>query len=207
MPKALEEHALPTADEVRELLDYNPETGALTWKVRQATDPATKWWNTRYAEKQAGCRNASGYMEVRLFDRLHLAHRLAWIWVNGEWPSSAIDHADGNPSNNCLANLRPTNDSLNQANKKKPSTNRSGYKGVSFRKDKGRYVAQIMANGQYHYLGLFDCPRKAHAAYTAAAKLHFGEYAYDGLSDRRTGRRRVPQGTDLASRTSVGGEQ
>lgn len=66
----------PSRDRLRELLDYDPKTGALTWRAR--THLGSTWWNNRYAGKPAGSLTAEGYIAVKIDDRNYLAHRLIW---------------------------------------------------------------------------------------------------------------------------------
>jgi hypothetical protein len=97
--------------------------------------------------------------------------------VHGVWPPAQIDHVNRGTANNAIAELRLATHSQNQRNKTNQKNNTSGYKGVSFRKDMGRYDARIKVNGKSIHLGFFDDPRLAHAAYVAAARKHFGAYA------------------------------
>lgn len=87
-----------------------------------------------------------------------------------------VDHIDGDPLNNVLSNLRIVNASQNMMNKKKKSTNSSGYKGVS-RTWNGSWRAQIKANGKNIHLGYFPDPKQAHEKYKEAAIEYFGSFA------------------------------
>jgi hypothetical protein len=171
-------HELPTADRVRELLEYDAQTGFLTWRVRPATTPNERLWNIRYAGKQAGCVANTGYVLVRIDGRLCAAHRIAWAWMTSAWPEDDldVDHANGNPSDNTFSNLRLASRAENIANSKVSINNRLGKKGV-YRVCSGRYGAGIRVNGRAHYLGYFDTPEEASAAYVAAAEKYFGRFA------------------------------
>ena len=151
-----------------EQLKYEPETGVFVWRVsRQGVSSGAV----------AGTQDPSGYRKVMLNRRYYGSHRLAWLMTYGEWPSGLIDHIDGDPSNNRLANLRLSNASLNAANKKRTSKNKSGFKGVSLVKSTGKWFASIKVNGKSINLGHYDDPSVAHAVYMNAARLHFGEHA------------------------------
>lgn len=87
------------------------------------------------------------------------------------------DHKNGTTLDNRRHNLRPATTTENQQNSRKPVTNTSGYKGVSFHKASGKWVAQIMVDGKKKHLGLFATPQLAYAAYCAAALRHHGRFA------------------------------
>jgi hypothetical protein len=171
------ERPLPTAEDVRELLSYEPMSGSLTWKARQRNGQPSRIFNAKFAGKQAGTVNSKGYLMVSIHGRDMLAHRVIWLMTTGEWPDRDIDHEDGDGLNNQLSNLRLATESQNLANSKKRSDNSTGWKGVSFNKGFGRYIAQIGANGKKYYLGHFATAEDAHAAYVEAAKKYHGEFA------------------------------
>lgn len=87
------------------------------------------------------------------------------------------DHINGDGLDNRRANLRPATDSQNQANKKKPVDNTSGFKGVYFKRDANGWIAKIVVRGKFIYLGRFASAEDAARAYDAAALEHFGEFA------------------------------
>ena len=118
---------------------------------------------------------SQGYTAVWYEGRNVLAHRLAWFLTYGEWPNSNIDHINGDPSDNRLANLRLASPSENRANSRANKNNKSGLKGVQFRN--GRWRAKITHGGCTRHLGVFDDPAQANAAYLSAAKAIYGEYA------------------------------
>ena len=151
-----------------EQLIYNPDTGVFTWAVSRRGISAGAI---------AGTKEKTGYRKIMINRRYCGSHRLAWLFIYGEWPNGIIDHKDGDPSNNIASNLRISNTSLNAANKKKPITNTSGFKGVSLVKSTGKWYACIKINGRTKNLGFYDNPEMAHNSYITAARLHFGEHA------------------------------
>ena len=159
---------LPPVELVRELLDYNQETGELTWKSCRAS-------NAKPGDT-AGSLHDSGYIRVSINKVYYRAHRLIWLYVTGSDPlDSQIDHIDGDKTNNCFCNLRKANNSQNQHNTGLRLSNGSGYKGVDKRNN--RWRARIRVNNKRLFLGCFDTPELAHMAYAkAAAELH-GEFA------------------------------
>lgn len=116
------------------------------------------------------------YLAVNIDGINILAHRLAWRLHTGDWPADQLDHENTNKTDNRFNNMREANNSQNGANKVKYRNNRTGYKGVTpwFN---GRYRAQIKKNGRVRHLGVFDCPKEAHAAYCSAASELHGEFA------------------------------
>lgn len=153
---------------VRDILDYDPDTGLFTWRYRP--DQA-KRWNTRFAGKTAGAVIDGGYVGIRILGVRYYAHRLAWFYVYGSWPAVNVDHRDGDPSNNRLDNLRECDQSENHQNRRKQSNNSSGFVGVS-RRNEG-WQANIWLHGKQHWLGTYDTPEAAAAAYAEAKqRLH-----------------------------------
>lgn len=154
---------------VRERLDYDPETGLFRWRI----DFGPKIMAGRLAGSLSKSR---GYICIGINKRPYMAHRLAWLYVHGEWPREYIDHIDGDRANNRLSNLREATHVENQQNRKICRTNTSGLKGIAFDRNRGKWTAQITVNGKRVSLGRFNDPMEAHAAYTAAAARLFGEF-------------------------------
>jgi hypothetical protein len=153
-----------TAERLREMLDYAPRTGLFYWRKRRGN---------MAAGLEAGGFHKR-YLAIRIDGVHHLAHRLAWLYVHGKHPSEEIDHRNGNPADNRIANLRECSHAQNARNVGR-RRNRSGFKGVSPRGRK--WIAQIGLNGRTIYLGLFATAQKAADAYDEAARLYHGEFA------------------------------
>ncbi len=111
--------------------------------------------------------------------RLILSRVLGRELVLGE----QVDHVDGNGLNNVRANLRLATHAQNQHNRRLQSNNSTGFKGVIWRKDCKRYQAFIKFNNKRKHIGYFDNPADAHAAYMAAAREYFGEFANSGKGE------------------------
>lgn len=158
-----------TQARLKELLRYEPETGVFTWLVapRRGMFPGDV----------AGCWSEPAGWVIRVDCRLYLAHRLAWLYMTGEWPKNEIDHIDVSRRNNRWANLREATRRQNQANTPKQSNNTSGFKGVSFQRGVNKYRARIKAHGKKMSLGCFDTAEEAHLAYRSAAERIWGEFA------------------------------
>lgn len=162
---------------LRKLLIYYPGLGDFMWRTRSDVGQT---WNTRYAGKAAGFSwTAPGgvtYRSIRIFDWPFLGHRLAFLYMTGEWPT-LVDHIDGNGMNNRWANLRLATRAQNAANSGLSVANKTGFKGVCAGKAPGRYRATIRIGGKQVSLGTFDNPEAAARAYRKAATEHHGEYA------------------------------
>lgn len=157
-----------TQDRLKELLEYNPEAGRFIRLIGRSGPKAR-------AGDVAGCDNGQGYIRIYVDGRPYKAHRLAWFYMFGEWPKE-IDHINCDKSDNRAANLRKVTRSQNRMNVRAYRSNKSGYRGVSYYRQTGRWKAQIQKSGKKIAIGYFDTPEQAHAAYQeASARLH-GEY-------------------------------
>lgn len=157
-----------THDYIRSRIDYNPETGDFTWLPRH--DGSS--WDTRYAGKRAGTPHSHGYLSIRIDGELYLAHRLAWFWMNGEWPDAQIDHINRNKSDNRIRNLRSCSATENMQNGGMYRTNTSGFCGVRFDRRRGTWAAQISVGGKRKNLGSAKSAEEAHAIYMAEKVKH-----------------------------------
>lgn len=158
-----------TAERLRALLRYDPETGAFTWRVDRGR---------RFrAGMKAGCARKDGRCVLRIAGKLYLGSRLAWLWMTGEWPPRQVDHEDLDCANDRWANLRLATNAQNMRNTRAHADSQSGRKGVHLDRRTGRWVASIMADGISHYLGSsFDIDEAAAMYEQGAQRLH-GEFA------------------------------
>ena len=152
-----------TADRLRELVHYCPETGIFTHLQSRGRVKAGTI---------AGC-NSNGYTVIRLDTILYPAHRLAWLYVHNHIPNGDVDHIDGNKSNNQICNLRDVDRSTNLQNQKCASSRNksSGLLGVS-KRENGTFRSYIQIDGKYVSLGTFKYAQEAHEAYLAAKRIH-----------------------------------
>lgn len=164
------------AETLRKLLDYNPDTGMFRWRVTR-TGKALKG---SIAGALHVNRDGYRYIRIRINGKLYVAHRLAWLYVYGAWPSKQLDHMDEDATNNRIYNLREADPEENIRNRGIQSNNRSGYKGVRFKS--GKWEASIKIAGKQSYLGRFANPAEAHAAYCEAAKKYHGEFFNPGTA-------------------------
>ena len=157
-----------TAARLRDLMDYDPETGVMTLKVRRGGC---------LPGRIVGCRHHSGYTVATIEGKQYRLHRLAWLYVTGEWPIGDLDHKDRDRSNNKFANLRNATDSQNGANTGLLPANTTGLKGVTYVPRRRKFQSQIRENKQRRWLGYFDTAEQAHEAYSRALCAFYGEYA------------------------------
>ena len=181
------EQSVITADYIRSILSYDPEAGEFHWTTRtqamfsaipeRSAEHMCANWNSRFAAKIASCQFGKGYLGVVVNGRRYAAHRLAWLYMTGNWPVADIDHIDRDRANNKFANLREATRSQNLANTPHKANNLCGIKGVSFDGRRNRYRARIRVDGNECFLGYFDSLECAAAAYAKATKELHGEFA------------------------------
>ena len=156
-----------TAERLRELLSYCPDTGIFRWRV-----PVR---GSRGLGGVAG--HVKGQYQCICIDKIsYRSHRLSWLHVYGRWPIGEIDHINCDGFDNRIKNLREATPGLNQANRTKTRRNTSGFKGVSRRSDGKAWVALIQKNGKAHHLGRFETREDAAAAYARATVSLNGEF-------------------------------
>lgn len=139
-----------TQAKLKSLLNYNPVTGVFTNLTSRSSN------SQKY--KTAGTiatRKNKKYLVIQLNNKLYLAHRLAFLYINGHFPKNEIDHIDGDGTNNKFSNLRDITHAENMMNRLIPSNNSSGLIGVSWSKARNKWVAQIKINNKSINLGRF----------------------------------------------------
>jgi hypothetical protein len=154
--------------DLKKLLTYLPETGEFFWCQNIGS---------AQQGKKAGTLNKTGYIHIQIYGRRYGAHRLAWLYMTGEWPKRQIDHRNRHRNDNRWSNLRKATKSQNCANTVKYKNNTSGFRGVSWHSRDMTWVAYIYENRCRHVLGSFKTKEDAACAYDEAARRIFGEYA------------------------------
>lgn len=144
---------LITQKQLKQLLSYDPETGDLHWVSPTA--------NRVHVGMIAGATGTDGSIRIMLFRKYYLAHRLAWLYMNGSFPINEIDHIDGNRQNNRLSNLRDVTRKQNQENTRLQSNNSSGFRGVCWDSSNNKWKAYVTHNRRHHHVGLFSSPEDA----------------------------------------------
>ena len=167
---------LPTPELLRQLLDYDPETGVLTWRERPVSmfgagshgqESEAKRWNRKNAGKQVGSPS-QGYLRCGIGGIFILTHRIVWAITYGAWPDGEIDHINHDRSDNRLVNLRLVTKTENNRNQRKQKNNTSGVTGVIWDKRAQMWRARIYRDGQWRHLGLFKDFEDASLARRAA---------------------------------------
>ena len=163
-----------TQEELKSLLHYDPDTGIFTWNYIKSKR------GTYFAKsgKVAGCtakgNTRNHYVLVNIKNKLHKAHRLAWLYAYGKLPDHIIDHINGNGIDNRICNLRDVTRSENFKNSRLRSDNASGFNGVFWEQSCRKWRATVTVGGIKHHLGVFKNKEDAIAARKAAnAKYGF----------------------------------
>lgn len=152
---------IPSADELRQFLDYDPATGLLRWKRRSAemmpNAPLNvlNAWNAKFAGEVAGWQDESGYIVVSIANKRFAAHRLIWKMEHGGDPL-VIDHVNGASWDNRLCNLRSVRQDTNLRNCGRQSNNASGATGVFWLAKLNKWGATIKYKGRSHHVGQYE---------------------------------------------------
>jgi hypothetical protein len=158
-----------TAARLREVLDYDPETGRFVWIKHRS--------KSRVGTPAGYVSTGDGYIRVFLAGQKFLGHRLAWLFIHDEWPDGQLDHKSLDRADNRLSNLRPATPTEQNGNQGVRSNNTSGVKGVSWSTPLSKWKATLTVQGSNRHLGYFIHIDDAAAAYEKAANDHFGEFA------------------------------
>ena len=151
---------------IHKALSYDAISGVFKWRIKRT--------NNVNIGAIAGTRTIKGYCQITILSRRYYAHRLAWLYVKGHFPSNQIDHIDGDKFNNKFSNLQEVTNRGNQENlKRAKSNNISGLLGVRKVTNSNKFCAQIIVKGKPLHLGVFDRAKDAHEAYIKnKRKLH-----------------------------------
>lgn len=157
-----------TAARLREVLHYEPETGVFT-RIKSVCGQT--------AGTICGSPNGRGYIQITIDGKSYLAHRLAFLYMTGEWPAEFADHINCTQTDNRWANLREATKYENARNSRGRRDTIGGLKGARYDKSIDKYRASIAVNGKQKYLGVFITAEEASQAYSLAAKQYYGQFA------------------------------
>lgn len=156
-----------TIERLKEVLHYEPATGGWRWLVTLS--------NRATAGAMAGCvSSTNGYIVIKIDGHLYRAHRLAWLYMTGEW-AVEVDHKDTDRTNNRWLNLRSATRTLNNANRS--ASRLSCLKGAYWDDRRKKWCAKVKFEGRSYWLGYHGSEAEAHAAYIRGAAAYFGEFA------------------------------
>ena len=160
-----------TQDQLKEVLHYCPETGVFTWLI--GGPGRRKGSEAGYV--QQGIRCGKSYRKIRVDRGSYFAHRLAFLYMTGEFPEDQVDHEDGNGTNNVWSNLRAVDSIENAKNQRRYSNNTSGTVGVHWNKQTRKWRVSIFCK----HLGYFHDKEDAIAA-RKAAEVTYGFHPNHG---------------------------
>lgn len=174
---------LPDIALLRQCFRYEEDTGRLFWLPRPpehfSNPEYYKSCNARYAGKEAGVVNHQNYRVIWVAGGTLRAHRIIWALHFGAYPDGDIDHINGDPSDNRVANLRDVPHAENMRNLKLQKNNTSGVSGVRWKPNRAKWEAKIKVAGKFIYLGEFKKFSEAVAARKEAEKT-YGFHANHG---------------------------
>jgi hypothetical protein len=161
-----------TAERLRELLRYDPETGLFSRLIPAGGRNGKKF----PAGMVVGSVGSLGYLEVGIDGGNYLLHRLAVLRMTGKWPTDQVDHMNGCRSDNRWSNLREVDNTTNIENRWKPNkNNKSGILGIHLEGRSGKWIAQITVQRKTIVIGRFSDAKSASDAYIQKKrKLHKG---------------------------------
>jgi hypothetical protein len=171
---AKSKHPVPTADRLRDILSYCPETGIFRWLVDANSNASVM------AGDIAGGVNNCGYRRIGVDGLRYAAADLAWLYMTGEWPQCTVDHRNRIRGDNRWDNLRAATRSQNLWNMTIRGNNTSGHKGVSWVPSRNKWIATICVYGKLKNLGRFEKIEDAIEARRRAAEAMHGDFATDG---------------------------
>ena len=171
--------ALISQELLKAKMHYDRETGVFTW-----LDVKINATNVR--NKVAGTINGAGYVHMGFsvggkYYKFS-AHRLAWLYEYGEFPSGSLDHINHDKTDNRIINLRIASHRENSRNRSMQSNNTTGHNGISFRKPRNKYLAYIKVNYKQKHLGSFENVEDAAKA-VKEAREHYGFHVNHGQTN------------------------
>ena len=145
-----------TQEMLKDVLHFCESTGIFT-RIKRTS-------NKINIGDKAGYINNCGYSLISIYGKKYQAHKLAWLYMCGEWPNHEIDHINHNKADNRFVNLRSVTHKENGKNTSLKSNNKSGVNGVSYSKERKKWVADIRIDGRTIFLGRFKYFMQAVAA-------------------------------------------
>jgi len=160
-----------TQSKLKYLLEYDQQTGDFTWLVNKGSVPAGR---------KAGYLN-HGYHRIMIDKQFYEAHRLAWLYMTGEFPEDQIDHINHIRNDNRWSNLRSATSSINCKNRSRGCNNKSGITGIYWHKNNSTWRTRIMHKGKDIDLGCFKDKFEAICA-RKSAEFKYGFHMNHGIN-------------------------
>jgi hypothetical protein len=154
-----------------EVVDYNPKTGIAFWRTGKRA--GQRVGSIVYGSKRSKPYRYFGFSEMG--DHKVAFSHMVHFYMTGRWPTGEMDHIHGDTLDDRWSELRPATREQNEANRGARCHNKLGIKGVH-RRPSGKYQASIYRRGSREYLGVFDTPQEAAAAYIAKASAYDGQF-------------------------------
>lgn len=180
---------IPPQNYLKEILSYNKKSGILTWRDRPLSHfgSARYWkaWNKRFSGKTAGwvdtLANGKSYIRLKIDGKIYKAHRVIFVIMSGDIDESLeVDHINGNGTDNSWFNIRLVKKDCNAKNHRMQSNNTSGVVGVSWMKDRSKWMAHISSGKKKRitlgFFSDFDAAVKARKA----AEVQYGYHKNHG---------------------------
>jgi hypothetical protein len=145
-----------TAARLREVLDYNPRTGKFSWLKRQ-----------KGRRSKVGTTSKRRYLCIKIDYVSYPAHRLAWLWMTGKWPSELTDHVNRKTFDNRWKNIREATASQNSRNRLQKNQ-----QGCSWHVRKRKWIVRLAGR----HIGYFNTKREAKIAYKQEAAILYGNF-------------------------------
>jgi hypothetical protein len=156
-----------TKELLHEYFDY--QDGKLLWSKMSGT-------RSDLVGKEAGSINEQNYRRIKIGNKLYMAHRVVFMYHHGYMPTE-VDHIDCDRQNNRIENLRAVSKKENCWNRKMPTNNTSGIKGVCWHKSTNRWYVQLQVNKKMKYLGTYEDIELAELVAIEARSKYHGEFA------------------------------
>lgn len=162
-----------TQEQLKFALSYDAQSGVFTWDNSLSQ-------NINRGDVANCTNNRTKYKVLGLNNKRYLQHRLAWLYVYGEFPCGQIDHINGIRDDNRISNLRVVTAQENLKNQRMRVTNTSGFTGVNWDKRAGKWKSQIDFNKKRIYIGTFSTIIDAVAA-RMKANIKYGFHKNHGI--------------------------
>lgn len=178
-----------TQQRLKELLNYNPDTGIFTWIISRGK---------ARSGHIVSCLDSDGYVVVTIDQKLRKAHRLAFLYMDGYLPENQVDHINRIKHDNRYENLREVSSQCQARNKPLTPRNTSGVSGVYWSAADKTWKAGICISHERKHLGAFrDFDEAVYHRYAAEQCIGFSRCDVNSNTEKFILKRRMIQDTAL----------